>query len=140
MTIGFLAPKKTYPCQFLDQNNHFIVFYCVLGEFWAQLAQQMTPVTPRWVGSKSKNWSKVSAGTLSCAQSRLIMFKHRFRLITMGYIAENVVFLAQLAPQMTPRWVRSKYKNWSKVSEGTPSCAQSRSIVFKHRLIVIFEA
>jgi hypothetical protein len=34
--IGFLV-QKTYPCQFLDQNSYLIMFYCVLGEFWAIL-------------------------------------------------------------------------------------------------------
>ena len=36
LTIGFLVPKM-FPCQFLDQNNHFIEFYCVFGQFWTIL-------------------------------------------------------------------------------------------------------
>jgi hypothetical protein len=33
------SSQKTYQYQFLGQNNHFIVFYCVLGEFWALLGK-----------------------------------------------------------------------------------------------------
>ena len=33
------SPQKTYPYQFLDQNNHFIDFYWVFGEFWAILGK-----------------------------------------------------------------------------------------------------
>ena len=79
---------------------------------------------------------------ISCAQSRLIVFKYTFRLATRGYIAENIGF-GQICPQMTPWtpcWVGSKSKNLRKVSEEALYCAQSRFIVFKHRLKVIFQA
>ena len=33
------SPKKTYPYQIWDQNNHFIEFYCGLCEFWAILVK-----------------------------------------------------------------------------------------------------
>ena len=33
------SPKKTYTYQFLDQNNHFIGFYCVFSAFSAILGK-----------------------------------------------------------------------------------------------------
>ena len=33
------SSQKTYQYQSLGQNYHFIVFYCVLGEFWALLGK-----------------------------------------------------------------------------------------------------
>ena len=34
-----LSPHKTYTYLFLDQNNHLIVLYFVLDEFWAVLGK-----------------------------------------------------------------------------------------------------
>ena len=36
---SFFSRQKAYICQFLEQNDYFIVFYWVFGEFWASLGK-----------------------------------------------------------------------------------------------------
>ena len=79
---------------------------CYFLRFWAKLPPEMTPVTHRWAGWKSENSWKGFSWSISYAQSPLIVFKHRLRLISMSNMTKIAIFcdFGPNYPRKWPRW------------------------------------
>ena len=96
---GFLSSAQSWSIVFEHRFRMILVDKMVKNVISRQNERPKWPPWPLWVGSKCENCWKVSEGFLSSVQSWSIIVEHRFRMILVDKMVNNIIFRQNERPK-----------------------------------------